>query len=157
MSAQWHSLVSRKLFLAIQLVNLAADQSRAPDREACLQGAIELALRSRQLLLVLIARYYQQKQANPQTLAELTDLIGDVPEIDELTELARAPDSWWYHLDQLAASEHAPARQQKTVSDDNIIAVAAAPGPDRSPARLQTSLQAMKQLTGILGERHHEW
>lgn len=157
MSAQWHSLVSRKLFLALQLARLAESQVQAPDREACLQGAIELALRSRQLLLVLIARYYQHKQASPQTLAELEQLIGDVPEIHELTELTHMPDSWWHHLDQLAASEHAPPRQQKTVSDDNIIAVSAAPGPDRSAASLQASLQAMKQLTGILGERHHEW
>lgn len=43
MSAQWQTLVSQKLYLASQLAELSRAQASATDREAALQGAIELA------------------------------------------------------------------------------------------------------------------
>ena len=157
MSEQWQSLVSQKIYLARQLATLAREQESAPDREACLQGAIELALRARHTLLTLVARYHQQKQATPQTLEALTALIADAPDADLLSELARTPGSWWHHLDQLAMSQSQPPKQQKSISDDNIIAVSVASGPDRSADGLLDSLAAMKSFVTDLGERHAEW
>lgn len=157
MSAQWHSLVSQKIFLASRLAGLCREQDVAMDREACLQGAIELALQARQLMLTLVARYHQQKQATPESLDALLAVIPGTPDADMLTELAQAPDSWWNHLEQLGAFHSQPPKQQKSVSDDNIIAVSVASGPDRSVEGLLESLAAMKSFVTELGERHAEW
>lgn len=157
MSAQWQSLVSQKIYLAMQLARSSRDQASATEREACLQGAIELSLRARQLLLALIARYHQDKQAMPASLAGLLTLIEDSPDAAMLNELSRSPDSWWHHLDQLEQSQSHPPRQQKTVSEENVIAVSAATGPDRSVEGLLDALAAMKTFVSDLGERHAEW
>lgn len=157
MSSEWHALVRQKLFLATQLLRLSASSSQATEREACLQGAIELALRGRQTMLALIARCYQQKQGNPESLEALQALVGEIPELEQLTELSRVPGSWWQHLDQLEAELNAPPRQKKAVSADNIIAVSAAPGADRSEAALQRTLSGLKDFLDTLGERHSEW
>ena len=73
MASQWHSLVSQKLFLArtlLQPLDRPTDEAQeqrpneaeqALRREAAIQGAIELLLRSRKLLLVMVARLYQRK------------------------------------------------------------------------------------------------
>ncbi|SFR50274.1 hypothetical protein SAMN05216203_0954 [Marinobacter daqiaonensis] len=157
MSAQWQSLVSQKLFLAGRLATLAGEQESPGDAEASLQGAIELALRGRQLILALIARYYQDKKAMPESIAALAEITGGCAEIEWLEALASTPGSWWNHLDQLEATQSEPPQQRKTVSNDNIIAVSAAPGPDRSARTLQQSLAAMKTFLAELGERHAEW
>lgn len=157
MSSEWHALVRQKLFLATQLLRLAADRHQPADREACIQGAVELGLRARQLLLTLIARCYQQKQATPESLDQLMALLGDIPEHDELVTLSREPGSWWQHLDQLQAELHGPPRQKKTVSAENIIAVSAAPGADRSVSVLQQTMNGLKSFLTLLAERHSEW
>ncbi|PTB98407.1 hypothetical protein C9993_07860, partial [Marinobacter sp. Z-F4-2] len=88
MASQWHSLVSQKLFLArtlLQPLDRPTDEAleqrpneaeQALRREAAIQGAIELLLRSRKLLLVMVARLYQRKSEEPSTLDELVALIG---------------------------------------------------------------------------------
>ena len=46
---------------------------------------------------------------------------------------------------------------RKTVSNENVIAVAADTGPDRSKQALETTLGAMKHFIDILEDRHSEW
>ena len=127
------------------------------DREACLQGAIALSLQARELMLTLVARYHQQKQATPASLEELLAMVPGTPDADMLAELSQAPNSWWNHLEQLEAFHRQPPKQQKSVSNDNIIAVSVASGPDRSVEGLLESLAAMKSFVTELGERHAEW
>lgn len=157
MSAQWHSLVSQKLFLATRLAHMASQQTEPGDRKSCLQGSLELALRSRQLMLALIARYFQDKQALPATLEELAALVGDIPEVESLKGLAATPGSWWHHLDQLEMGQTRPPEPRKTVSEDDLIAVATESGPDQSAEALLKSLAALKDFLSQLGERHAEW
>lgn len=46
---------------------------------------------------------------------------------------------------------------RKTVSDENVIAVSADTGPDRSRQALEQTLTAIKHFTDTLEERHSEW
>ena len=170
MASQWHSLVSQKLFLAktllgqLDLPALSANGQPAPEaeqalrREAAIQGATELVLRSRRLLLVMIARLYQERNAEPETLEELAALIGaDANEVYRLRDLASEAGSWWNHLDQLEQSQSRPPATRKTVTDDNIIAVSAETGPDRSATGLLKTLGALKHFADDLEEQHSEW
>lgn len=170
MASQWHSLVSQKLFLARTLLaqpnrpvaegegQPANEAEQALRREAAIQGAIELLLRSRKLLLVMIARLYQRKSEEPETLDELAALIGPEPnETGRLRELQQRPESWWNHLEQLERSQSRPPATRKTVSGENIIAVSADSGPDRSATALLKTLNAIKHFTDDLEERHSEW
>ncbi|WP_152207542.1 DUF6586 family protein [Marinobacter changyiensis] len=158
MSSEWYTLTSQKLFLAETLIKIS---QQAPDRgtvEATLQGAIELSLRARKCLLLMIARYYQHKSAQPESLDELKALIGtDAPESVQLLAIAKKPGSWWDYLDQMELSQGKPPGKKKTISEDNIIAVAIDTGPDRSAALLADSIAAMRQYLTILAERHEEW
>lgn len=170
MASQWHSLVSQKLFLAKTLLGqldvpaLAANGQPAPEaeqalrREAAIQGAVELMLRGRKLLLVMIARLYQERNAEPETLDELAALVGaDASEVDRLRHLALEYGSWWNHLEQLEQGQSRPPATRKTVTDDNIIAVAAETGPDRSASGLRKTLGALKHFADDLEEQHSEW
>ncbi|MCG7199194.1 hypothetical protein MD273_05575 [Marinobacter pelagius] len=170
MASQWHSLVSQKLFLAKTLLGqldvpaLAANGQPAPEaeqalrREAAIQGAVELMLRGRKLLLVMIARLYQERNAEPETLDELAALVGaDASEVDRLRHLALENGSWWNHLEQLEQGQSRPPATRKTVTDDNIIAVAAETGPDRSASGLRKTLGALKHFADDLEEQHSEW
>lgn len=164
MASQWYSLVSQKLFMARVLLRQAdtassgEDASDALQREAGLQGSIELTLRARRLLLIMVAKLYQQKQSDPETLEALVTLLGeDNPETAELLTLARKGGSWWNHLDQLEAAQAKPPATRKTVSAENIIAISADSGPDRSAAALGKVLDALKQFADTLEERHSEW
>lgn len=157
MSAQWQTLVLQKIYLATRLVRISQDQTAATDREAGLQGAIELTLHARRLALVLVARLHQEKQAQPASLEALCELIPGTPDAELLTGLARTPGSWWQHLEQLGNAQGQPPQQQKKVSEDNIIAVSAVAGPDRSAETLLETLTEMKTFITDLGERHAEW
>lgn len=170
MASQWHSLVSQKLFLAktllgqLDLPALAANGQPAPEaeqalrREAAIQGTVELMLRSRKLLLVMIARLYQERNAEPESLDELAALIGaEASEVDRLRHLASESGSWWNHLDQLEQGQSRPPASRKTVTDDNIIAVATETGPDRSASGLRKTLSALKYFADDLEEQHSEW
>lgn len=157
MPAEWHTLTARTLFLAEQLMHMASRQSQAAEREACLQGAIELALRGRQLLLTLVARYYQQTHPQPASLEELTGLTGLVPEVEALSELARQSGSWWQRLSRLAAGTQAPPRPKKSLPDARIIAISDAPEADQAEAILTDALKAMKTFLAHLKEHHAEW
>lgn len=158
MSSPWHTLVSQKLFLARTLVQLQQRCEHASEREATCQGAIELGLRSRQLMLTMIADLYQHRKVYPATLEQLTSLIGDaMPEVEELRGLADSSDSWWSHLAQLEQAQANPPARKKTVSEDNIIAVSVDTGPDRSAPALERTFSAMKMFADSLMERHGEW
>ena len=61
------------------------------------------------------------------------------------------------HLDQQEQHQSQPPATRKTVTDDNIIAIATEPGPDRSAAGLLTTLTALKQFAKDLEEWHSEW
>lgn len=163
MASQWHSLVSQKLYMARTLLQQAdsdtdADSYRTLQREAATQGAIELALRARKLLLVMVARLYQQKNEEPESLTALSALLGtELPEVTELLALMHQPGSWWNLLDQLETSQSKPPAARKTVSAENIIAISAESGPDRSTPALNTLLDALKQFADTLEDRHSEW
>lgn len=170
MASQWHSQVSQKLFLARTLLGQLDrptvegeghppnEAEQALRREAAIQGAIELLLRSRKLLLVMIARLYQKKSEEPATLDELASLIGPEPnEISRLRDLEQRSGSWWNHLEQLERSQSRPPATKKTVSAENIIAVAADTGPDRSAAALLITLNAVKHFADDLEDQHSEW
>jgi hypothetical protein len=158
MASQWHSLASQKIFLARTLLSQHDLADSVPAREALWQGATELSLRSRQLLLVMIARFYQDKQSEPENLGALRAALGDdIPEIAELEALATGSSAWWGYLDQLAHYQMQPPIPKKTVSAENIIAVAADTGPERSSKSLSQALTDLKQFIDALEERHSEW
>ncbi len=158
MASQWHSLISRKIFLAKTLLDQSRHTESTPVQEALWQGAAELALRSRQLLLVMIARFYQDKLSEPQSIDALASALSpDTPEVCELMELEAKSGNWWSYIGQLEGYLSRPAAPKKTVSEDNIIAVAADTGPDRTPGALISALQEMKQFMDVLEDRHSEW
>lgn len=158
MASQWHSLVSQKIFLARTLLGQLEQSDSVPAREALLQGATELALRARKSTLVMIARLYQDKQGRPADLDALGELVGDnSPEMAELEQLTHDRSSWWNHLEQLEQHQGNPPSSKKTVSNENIIAIAADTGPDRSRTALEQTLGAMKHFIDILEDRHSEW
>lgn len=167
MASQWHSLVSQKLFLARTLlrqldqpvrISAANEAELALGREAVLQGATELLLRSRSLMLIMLARFHQKKTEEPTSLNALALLIGeDSSDLSRLRELERRSGSWWQHLDQLEVAQSRPPATRKTVSSENIIAVSANAGPDRSAQALMKSLEAIKHFADDLEEQHSEW
>lgn len=170
MASQWYSLVSQKLFLARTLLNQlesapefvndrpATEAELALGREAAIQGTIELLLRSRRVLLVMIARFYQIRTEEPATLDELTRLIGEEPgEVARLRKLEGSAGSWWNHLDRLDTFQSRPPVARKSVSAENIIAISADTGPDRSASALRKTLGAMKNFADDLEEQHSEW
>jgi hypothetical protein len=171
MASQWYSLVSQKLFLAKTLLDLAEHSGSEPHHgqlareteltlksEAALQGCIELLLRSRKLLLVMIARFYQKQSDNPGSLDQLAVVIGEgANEVRSLRALEGHADSWWSHLVQLEQAQSCPPVARKTVSKENIIAISADDAPDRSTKSLQQTLTAMKHFAESLEEQHGEW
>lgn len=158
MASQWHSLISQKVFLARTLLTQRDAADSRPVQEALWQGAAELAIRSRQLVLVMIARFYQDKKSEPVSLENLRALLGDdIPEIAELEALASGSSNWWLYLSELEHYLTRPPAAKKTVSDENIIAIAADNGPDRSSQTLVQALATIKQFTDVLEERHSEW
>jgi hypothetical protein len=101
---------------------------------------------------------YQEKLAQPDSLEALIELLGnDIPEATDLKQLAGDTNSWWNHLEQLERHQGNPPVTRKTVSDENVIAVSADIGPDRSRQALEQTLTAIKHFTDILEERHSEW
>ncbi len=168
MASQWYSLVSQKLFLARTLLETPKQPTdtgnpvNAPVQklqyEAATQGSIELLLRARRLLLIMIARLYQKRSEEPSSLAELANLIGEqATETSQLRALEQEAGSWWNHLDQLETAQSKPPAARKTVSAENIIAVSAEVGPDRSAQALMKTLNAVKQFADNLEEQHGEW
>ncbi|TGN41213.1 DUF6586 family protein [Marinobacter confluentis] len=158
MASQWHSLVSQKVFLARTLLSQRDRVDSVHGQEAMWQGAVELALRSRQLLMVMVARLYQEKRAEPGSLDALRALLGEnIPEITELEALDAGASNWWVYLNQLEHYQTRPPAAKKTVSDENIIAVAADTGPDRSSKALEQALADLKHFIDALEERHSEW
>ncbi|SFM16854.1 DUF6586 family protein [Marinobacter zhejiangensis] len=158
MASQFQFLVSQKLFLAKTLLATQERSSHQAEREAMNQGAVELMLRARRLLLAMISDFYQHRGSSPTDLATLSALIGDdAAEIVELAHLITQPGNWWARLDELEAGQDKPPAKQKTVSAENIIAVSVASGPDRSPDSLADVIDTMKRFSDTVAERHNEW
>lgn len=159
MAAAAHSHLAGKLTLAQTLLNLADASGDQPlQQEACTQGTIELLLRSRKLLLRTLAICYQHHDEQPQNITELAQLLGaNTTDVDQLLELQASASSWWCHLEQLENQQSRPPVAKKTISNDNIIAVATAAGADRSLASIQASLAALKQFSADVEARHSEW
>jgi len=158
MASQWHSLISQKVFLAKTLISQRDRADSLPAQEALWQGAVELSLRARALVLIMITRFYQDKQSEPQNLEALRALFGDeAAEIGELEALAASGSNWWIYLSQLERYQTRPPAAKKTVSDENIIAVAADTGPDRTSEALSQALTDLKHFIDALEERHSEW
>ena len=72
-------------------------------------------------------------------------------------QLSEQTDSWWNHLQQLGRYQDNPPVARKTVSDENVIAVAVDTGPDRSRQAIEQTLLATKHFIDTLEERHSEW
>ena len=166
MASQWYSLVSQKLFLASTLLARLepgvtddnAGRNPAAEKEALSQGATELLLRARQLLLVMVARCHQHKSETPGSLAELEALFPyEVYEVQLLKQLSETPESWWHHLDQLEAALRQPPVTRKNVTSENIIAISVEPGPDRSVAGLNKTLAEITKLARTIEDQHGEW
>ncbi|WP_166265112.1 DUF6586 family protein [Marinobacter caseinilyticus] len=158
MNSEWPTLASQKLYLAETLLRAHEKASDRGTSEATLQGAIELALRARTHLLSTIAVMYQCSPADKYSLDDIVELIGkEAPESTMLLTLAQQPQSWWNHLDQLERAQAMPLGKQKTISEDNIIAVNVSAGPDRSVSALRDTLASAKQFVSALVERHDEW
>lgn len=159
MASDWPSFAKQKVYLVSSLLRLSTEQADAPAREAVVQGAIALFEEARESLLALIADAYQMRNAQPQTLDDLEALLdSNCTELEELRQLAQDHTSWWQHIEQLAAYQQQPKKaQHKAVAQDNLIAVSAIAGPDRSPDALQTSVQALKHYIDSVVERHAEW
>lgn len=79
MASQWYSLVTQKLFLAKTLLDQLEAPAPAPRQEALTQGAVELMLRARKLLLVMIARHYQERRAMPAHSRSWPDALARTP------------------------------------------------------------------------------
>ncbi|HET8850258.1 MAG TPA: DUF6586 family protein [Marinobacter sp.] len=164
MASQWYSLVSQKLYLAKALLEQRASMDSATEapppllNEALTQGCVELLLRARQALLVMIARHHQHKQASPATLSELRALLPeDAYEVTTLDALATDGQSWWSHLAQLERAQSQPPATRKSVSADNIIAISAETGPDRSTSTLAATRNALSAFARELEEQNSEW
>lgn len=166
MASQWFSLTSQKLHLAkILLAQLEQPIEQAQinpkstlQNEAITQGVIELLLRARSTLMIMIAQHHQQKTSEPLTLDELkTRIPYDTQDLEDLETLQRSRTSWWSHLEQLEKTLTQPPAPKKTVSADNIIAVSAEDGADRSAKSLQTTLAAMTDFARTVEDRHNEW
>lgn len=164
MASQWYSLLSQKLYLAKALLEQRAALDNATEAppplltEALTQGSVELLLRARQTLLVMIARHHQHKQASPSTLDELRALLSeDAYEVTALDALAADGHSWWSHLVQLERGQSQPPATRKSVSADNIIAISAETGPDRSATTLAKTRSALAAFAQELEEQNSEW
>jgi ABC-type Fe3+-hydroxamate transport system substrate-binding protein len=127
MAAAWHSHLAGKLALAQTLLRLAVNSN-------------------------------QPLQQQPQSIDQLGKLIGaDASEVQQLLALQASADSWWNHLEQLGDAQNRPPAAKKTISNDNIIAITAAVGADRSLSSVQASLIAIKQFSADVEARHSEW
>lgn len=159
MASDWPSFAKQKIYLASSLLRLSTGQTDAPSRESVIQGAIALLGEARKSLLGLIADVYQVRNAQPQTLDELEALLdNNCAELEELRRLAGDHTSWWQHIEQLASRQQRPTKtSHKAAAQDNLIAVSADTGPDRSLDALQASAQALKLYIESIVERHAEW
>lgn len=158
MASQWPSFTKQKVFLATTLIRVADRQAQATEREAAIQGAVALLTEVRTALLQLIADIYQVRNAAPRGLDELADLLaGDRAELEELRALATRPGSWWQHIEFLAQAQQRPGERKPPAEQENMIAVVADSGPDRSTAALLETATALKQYVEMILERHDEW
>jgi hypothetical protein len=106
----------------------------------------------------MIARLYQNKKSEPVSLEALRSLLGETaPELTELEALSAGASNWWVYLSELEHYQTRPPAPKKAASDENIIAVAADTGPDRSSSALNQALADLKHFTDTLEERHSEW
>lgn len=167
MAAQQYSVVSQKLYLARALLTqlehieggTAPGQAPAAvQKQALGQASAEMLLRARQILLVMVARYHQHKQACPRTLEELEALFSySVPDLEALQQLATTPDSWWNHLARLEKALNEPVAPNKPATTENVIAVSSEPEADFSPAALEKTRSAVAAFARTLSEQHNEW
>ncbi|WP_111497738.1 DUF6586 family protein [Marinobacter bohaiensis] len=158
MASQWPTFTRQKLFLANTLFRLAEEQDQATRREASLQGGVALLSETRSALLSLIADLYQVSPASRNSIDALAEAIDyTCREVEELRALATEPGSWWQHVDGLLAEQGRPVDRKKAEAQDNLIAVSAQSGPDRTPAELLKTTEAIRRyIDGVL-ERHEEW
>lgn len=167
MASKWYSVVSQKLYLARVLLTqleqaedqaLSNHQPPAIVRQALSQASAEMLIRAQRALLTMVAHFYQEKAATPASILELKALFSyDVSEVDTLEQLAADSGSWWAHLATLNKALSEPAAPQKTVSTENIIAVAAEEEADFSPQALERTRRAMADFARELEDRHSEW
>lgn len=158
MASQWPSFTKQKVFLATTLIQLADNQAHAAEREAAIQGTIALLVEARDALLQLIADIYQVRHAAPSNLEELVDLLeGERTELEELRALSVQAGSWWQRIEILRQAQRQPMQRKASVEQENLIAVAADSGPDRSTATLRDTALALKRYIEMILERHDEW
>ncbi|MFV8571408.1 DUF6586 family protein [Marinobacter sp. SBS5] len=159
-------MTSQKLYLAKILLSqleqpieqAQVNPQSAILKEAITQGIIELMLRARSALVVMIAQHHQQKDAEPLSLDELkTRIPYETQDLEDLETLQYTPSSWWNHLAQLEKALKQPPAPKKTVSADNIIAISTEDVADRSAKSLRETLTAMTDFARAVEDRHNEW
>ncbi|MFE8069555.1 hypothetical protein QQM79_00705 [Marinobacteraceae bacterium S3BR75-40.1] len=161
MIAPWQRLLNEKLYLARQLLDEA---DKATDRayaqtESRIQGALALLIQTRQLYLVLIAHIYQHKKVEEVAgLDALRNLVGEENhEYRVLKAAEEVGDHWWTRLRRLERETLTPRPEKQKPVDDNIIAMTAAVGEDRTPEALRTLIDTVRHDVNTLCERHSEW
>lgn len=162
MVTKWQSLTKQKLFLSGKLLALADEAQQTDDDpvryRACLEGALALTLEGRSLLLTTVAAIYQKKADIITTLSGLTSQVGDDnTDYQDLMQLARRPDSWWSLLSHFEHGSLHPPKEQKSIPNDNIIAIAIETAPQLTIESLSAVNQAMSGWLTELCERHSEW
>lgn len=158
MASDQRSLLSTKLFLASRLMSMRAQAQSRADQEACWQGAAELAVRARSLLLETIAGFYQHKKSKPENLEALIRLVGEeASEVQQLQELAVDSSSWWQQISRIEkALLSADRSHAKPIEDNMIMAVDTTTDP-RSPELIQRAIADLKHFLESLAERHDEF
>lgn len=161
MLTKWQSLTKQKLFLSRELLTLAdtvQSKNAAARYRACLEGALALTLEGRSLLLTTVAAAYQKKDGIITTLSGLAAQVGDdSTEYQDLMQLARIPDSWWSLLNHFEYGALHPPKEQKSLPNDNIIAIAIETTPQLTIESLSAVNQAMTTWLAEVCERHSEW
>jgi len=159
--AKWHSLVQEKLVLARALFSQLDERGEnllAVDREALRQGGVMLLNTARSLLLVHIARTYQQKVETVAGLSGLKELLGeDNAECQMIDSLRSQKGNWWQELDGWLAFYQRPRPEAPKQQPENIIAVAQDQGPDFSVENRSRVIQDMRGFLAEFSERHGEW
>lgn len=163
MQNAWLTLSKQQVYLAQKLL---LDKSRV-EHPATDDKALDLAIRhasilllnaARQSLLSAVAFAHQQHKTEVLSLDSLRTLLGeDNADYSFLHDLTLQKDSWWSKLENLLHEILKPAKPQKTVTSDNIIAIAHDHAPDASTPQVLAIATALKADLHDFQERHHEW
>ena len=161
LDASWCQLLREKLSMARQVLRVAEQfwhQNPGPTNEGLVQGALGLIDEARTILLKQVAKTCQLDDFEGVSLFDLRQRAGDDPgELRILEGFERDADSWWSRLDALLAEQRTPRKRDRRPQADDLIAVADASAPDRSPAAVQSLIDEFGTYFEAFTERHDQW